>query len=59
MNKVNVDKNNVSECYTLMNKIIRYLNFLEEKNKKEKNIKNSGMQEKINFGAVATLQSNN
>jgi len=59
MNKVNVDKNNVSECYTLMNKIIRYLNFLEEKNKKEKNIKNSGMQEKINFGAVAALQSNN
>ena len=42
-----------------MNKIIRYLNFLEEKNKKEKNIKNSGMQEKINFGAVAALQSNN
>jgi hypothetical protein len=59
LSKVNVDKNNIIECYTLMNKIIRYLNFLEEKNKKEKNIKNSGMQEKINFGAVVTLQSNN
>ena len=56
MNNLDVDKNNIIECYTLMNRIIKYINYLEEM--KKKNI-NNNMQENINFGAIVTLQSNN
>ncbi len=56
MNNLDVDKNNIIECCTLMNKIIKYINYLEEM--KKKNI-NNNMQENINFGAIVTLQSNN
>ena len=56
MNNLDVDKNNIIECCTLMNRIIKYINYLEEM--KKKNI-NNNMQENINFGAIVTLQSNN
>ena len=56
MNNLDVDKNNIIECCTLMNRIIKYINYLEEM--KKKNI-NNNMQENINFGAIVTLKSNN
>lgn len=56
MNNLDVDKNNIIECCTLMNRIIKHINYLEEM--KKKNI-NNNMQENINFGAIVTLQSNN
>ncbi len=56
MNNLDVDKNNIIECCTLMNRIIKYINYLEEM--KKKNI-NNNMKENINFGAIVTLQSNN
>ena len=56
MNNLDVDKNNIIECCILMNRIIKYINYLEEM--KKKNI-NNNMQENINFGAIVTLQSNN
>ena len=56
MNNLDVDKNNIIECCTLMNRIIKYINYLEEM--KKENI-NNNMQENINFGAIVTLQSNN
>ena len=56
MNNLDVDKNNIIECCTLMNRIIKYINYLEEM--KKKNI-NNNIQENINFGAIVTLQSNN
>ena len=56
MNNLDVDKNNIIECCTLMNRIIKYINYLEEM--KKKNI-NNNMQENINFGAIVTLHSNN
>ena len=46
------------ECCTLMNRIIKYLNYLEEMKKKKMNI-NNNIQEDIHFGAIVTLQSNN
>ena len=58
MNNLDVDKNNIIECCTLMNRIIKYINNLEEMKKKNMNIDNN-MQENINFGAIVTLQSNN
>ena len=58
MNNLDVDKNNILECCTLMNRIIKYLSYLEEMKKKKMNI-NNNMQENINFGAIVTLQSNN
>jgi hypothetical protein len=56
MNNLDVDKDNIIECCTLMNRIIKYINNLEEM--KKKNI-NNNIQENINFGAIVTLQSNN
>ena len=56
MNNLDVDKDNIIECCTLMNRIIKYINYLEEM--KKKNI-NNNIQENINFGAIVTLQSNN
>ena len=58
MNNLDVDKDNIIECCTLMNRIIKYINNLEEMKKKNMNI-NNNMQENINFGAIVTLQSNN
>ena len=58
INKLDVDKNNIKECCTLMNKIIKYINLVEEMKKKENNI-NNNIQASINFGAIVTLQSNN
>ena len=58
MNNLDVDKNNIMECCTLMNRIIKYLSYLEEMKKKKMNI-NNNIQEDIHFGAIVTLQSNN
>jgi hypothetical protein len=58
INNLDVDKNNIMECCTLMNRIIKYLSYLEEMKKKKMNI-NNNIQEDIHFGAIVTLQSNN
>ena len=50
MNNLDVDKDNIIECCTLMNRIIKYINNLEI---------NNNIRENINFGAIVTLQSNN
>ena len=58
ISNLDVDKNNIMECCTLMNRIIKYLSYLEEMKKKKMNI-NNNIQEDIHFGAIVTLQSNN